>query len=323
MPKRWWDEQLEIAGQATTPTEWLRSVWTQYTDAEVGEILTKARGGEKVTPWAVSKKRQNIGLHKTRSGVPKIFEESQWTRYDDPPRIKTDNLLVMGDVHAPFHHADWCSHAVHVAKGAGIDRVLIAGDLMDFSALSTFIKAMIRKGDASPELGDEIESGADFVEILLSQFEEIDCILGNHEEWLTRKLAVRTRVNVLRHLLGLRDQKRITIHPYFYAIAETSDGQQWRVSHPKNESVIPVRVACRLADKYAMNFIAAHQHSWGEATSVSGRYAADCGCCMDQTRVTYVALKDNLRPKMQLGAWMLVGGRPVLLHPEFRPDLGH
>lgn len=310
---------MTIAGEETTPEDWLREAWLLFTDAEIAEVLA-ARTGRNVTMSSVRQKRQASGLRKTLNRVPQVFEESKYARYDSPPILEADDVLVMGDIEAPFHDAAWCSEVVALAARWGIKDVILAGDFVHFDSISTFAKKMAAGDEGpEPEITDEIVATAKVIDTLLDTFDNVLAILGNHEERLTRRLAVRTRTTLLRHLLGYRFEERLEIVPYYHAIIHSSDGQKWRVTHPRNTSVIPTRVAARMADIKRMNLIAAHGHDWGHTTSASGYYVAACGCCVDPERLSYVALRDNLRPRMQRGAWILRDGRPILLHPQWQP----
>lgn len=325
MTKNWWDEEVEIQNKVTTPEDWLREIYVDLTDEVIAETLSTITGRD-ISHHTIRGKRRRMGLHKTACGNPVIFNESQYVRYNDPPVIKSDGVLVLSDVEAPFHDAEWCSDVVLLAKEWGIENVLLSGDFLHFSSLSKFTKPMMSTAgngydfaeDAMVEVSDEVEAAAGFSDVLLRNFERIVMILGNHEKRLTKRLAVATRVNILRQLLGYRFEKRFEIYPYYQCVVESSTGT-WRISHPKNYSVVPVRVATRLADKYRCNYVAGHGHDWGEATSVSGYYAAACGCCVDPERLAYTMLQDNLGPMMQQGAFILRGGMPVLLHPRYRP----
>jgi hypothetical protein len=325
-PKSWWGKTFEIKGSVTTPREWLQAVWKDCTDQEMAEVLSQVVG-KNISHWSVESQRRRLKLMKTNSGVPVIFDTSEYVKYTDPPVIESDDVLVLSDVEAPFHDAEWCSDLVALAKHWKIDNVILAGDFLHFSSLSKFTKAMMGPDsgngyefaeDAEVEVSDEVEAAAQFSDVLLNNFDRLVMILGNHEKRLTKRLAVATRVSLLRQLLGHRKDKRFEIYPYYYAVIEATTGT-WRVSHPANYSVIPVRVAARLADKYECSYIAGHGHDWGEAISVSGRYAAACGCCCDPERLAYTMLRDNLKPFQQRGGWMLKDGYPYLLHPEYRP----
>ena len=318
MTSSWWDEPLKIGKRTLEPSAFLQEAWLTLTDQEIAGALVEA--GAKTNASNVSKKRQALRLRKTREGTPIIFEDGGTKRYNKPPILISDNVLVMADVHVPYHDAEWCSEVVRCAKASGITDCIIAGDLFDFAALSSFAKSITVEGDDG-DVSEEVEAAADFVSVLLSSFERVVFTLGNHEKRLSRSTGVKIRTSLIRALLGQRFEKRLQIEPYYYSIIKSTSGA-WRVTHPKNASVIPVRVAATLCNKFEMNVIAAHGHDWGEATSTSGRYAAATGCCGDVHKFDYVQLEDNTRPIMQQGAWMLARGAPVLLHPVYRKPSG-
>ena len=321
MSKSWWSTTYQTSEGEVIPEEWLKTAYLSYTDAEVADRLGQITGQD-VSLYAVGKKRQMLRLDKTLTGMPVVFKKSEKARYNDVPMVEADDVLVMSDVEAPFHDALWCSDVIGLAKKWGIKTVILAGDFLHFTSLSKFTKPMMSEDgdneDAEVEVSDEIESAAAFSDVLLNNFERIVMVLGNHEDRLTKRLAVATRVSIIRQLLGYRFEDRFEIYPYYQCVVKASTGV-WRVAHPRNYSIIPIRVASRLADKYQCNYIAGHGHDWGETTSVGGYYAAACGCCVDPERLAYTTLRDNASPKMQQGAWMLHDGRPVLLHPTHRP----
>lgn len=323
MAKSWWDEPLKIAGRETTPREWLQMAWLDLSDQEMADALSRAIG-RNVTTYHTTQMRQRMGLAKTRTGQPRIFEESEYRRYDDPPVLKAANLLIMADIEAPLHDAEWCSDVVALAKHWGIKQVLSAGDLLHFKALSSFFKRFLTEEEQIAEVTDEIDAAGDLVGVLLSTFDEVHCVLGNHENRLTRSLGVNVRTRILQSLLGYKDEERLKIYPYYFAEVRTGmplNGMddKWRVSHPKNTSIIPARVAARIADKEQAHYVAGHGHDWGQVTSTAGYYAAACGVCVDPMRLDYAATRDSTRPKMQQGALILRNGLPILLHPEYAP----
>lgn len=313
MTSPWWNKPIKINEREIAPVEFLQDVWTTLSDREIASVLSSI--GLPATIANVTKKRQFLGLRKTREGIPLIFETGGTRKYNSPPVLKTDNVVVMADVHVPYHDVEWCSQVVHIARSLGITDCIIAGDLFDFTALSSFAKFITVSGD-DDDLTEEIESAADFVNVLLGNFDRVVYTLGNHEKRLSHSTGVRVRTELIRAVLGQRLQKRLEIAPYYYSIVKSSVGK-WRITHPKNSSVIPLRVAARMADKYQMHIIAGHGHDWGCTTSVSGYYAAACGCCADVDKLDYVQLEDNLRPVMQMGAWILHNCNPILLHPKY------
>jgi hypothetical protein len=294
-------------------------MWLYHTDSEISETINDLFDVD-LTADAVKQKRQALRLKKSGRGVPLIVQESPTQRFKNAPVLNLDNVCIMADIHAPFHDADWCSNVIHQARGRGIKTVVIPGDLFDMAALTSFTPAMIAEDGTETLLTDELMAAADFADALLTVFDRVLITLGNHEMRLARKLG-RLSVKVFEMLLGFHRDDAVTVSEYAYCKILDSNGQKWRITHPKNSSIIPVRVAARLTEKYESHIVAAHGHDWGEATGASGRYAAACGMCADPWRIEYTTKIDSTRPLMQQGAWFLIDGKPTLLHPVYRPEL--
>jgi hypothetical protein len=321
MTKFNWEARLRptAGGKKRAPADILRELWLYHTDVEIAVALNELFGLN-LSKDSVTQKRQSLGLQKNRMGVPLVFSEAATPRFDNPPVVRADNVCVMSDVHTPFEDAAWCSAVLDVARRYGVKDCLIAGDLFDLHALNGFVPAMVADDGAEMLLTDELASAANFADTLLSTFERVTITLGNHEMRLAVRLG-RLSISIFKALLGFSKDERVTVSEYGYALIIDSNGAKWRVTHPKNASVIPVRVAAALTAIHEQNVIAAHGHDWGEATGAGGRYAAACGMCGDPLRIEYAQKTDNTRPLMQQGAWFLLRGKPVLLHPRYRPTI--
>ena len=314
----WWDTPINIDETATTPREWLQTAYLRMSDVAMAEALSKALG-RRVLANRVTLMRQRQGLQKTTSGQPVVFQESTFPKFNEPPTVQADDVLVLADVEVPFQDAAWCSDVVALAHEWGIKTVILAGDFLHLDSLSSFAKRFLALDETEPELSAEIEAGGLFADRLLTYFDKVVMVLGNHEARLLRRLELATSVKILQRLLGQQfNEERFVISPYYHAVIEASTGQ-WRVTHPKEARKIPLTAGRELAEKYLMNVIAAHGHDWGETTSPSGRYVAACGCCVDPARLDYAMLRDSTRPVMQQGAFILRNGQPVLLHPKYAP----
>jgi predicted phosphodiesterase len=96
-------------------------------------------------------------------------------------------VLMLFDIHLPFHDKDALQTALEYGKEKGVDAIFIGGDMMDFYRLS-FHENDPRKCD----IADELEMGREFLKYLRSNF---DCPIyftkGNHEYRLERYLMVK------------------------------------------------------------------------------------------------------------------------------------
>ena len=121
------------------------------------------------------KREQNYGVE-WRASMPKSHA-IDWEPFTVNKDIR--NLLVISDIHLPYHD----EKALELAIGYGVkhnaDAVLINGDLMDFHRLSRYVK-----DPRSRELSEELQTAREFFTMLRQAFptQHIYFKLGNHEE---------------------------------------------------------------------------------------------------------------------------------------------
>jgi len=101
------------------------------------------------------------------------------TEFIKPYHIKGKELLILNDIHIPFHDKKALNIALEYANEC--DTILLNGDIIDFHGLSRFIK--------NPEksfINHEILIAKEFLELLRANFKgEIIYKIGNHEDRLT------------------------------------------------------------------------------------------------------------------------------------------
>ncbi|AXH76568.1 MAG: vacuolar protein sorting 29 [Bacteriophage sp.] len=96
----------------------------------------------------------------------------------EPFVIKESNVLVLSDIHIPYHSIEALTAAFDYAKKDKPDAILLNGDTIDFFGLSRFCKEPGKRSFA-----DELKTFAEFFEILHRTFKcQVYFKLGNHEE---------------------------------------------------------------------------------------------------------------------------------------------
>lgn len=101
-------------------------------------------------------------------------EEAIWEAYP----IKAKRVLILSDVHIPYHSIDALTAAFNFAKGEKPDAILLNGDLLDFFTLSRFVKDP--KGRS---VAHELAAFRKFFEVVQDTFGcSVYFKLGNHEE---------------------------------------------------------------------------------------------------------------------------------------------
>jgi len=242
---------------------------------------------------------------------PKTWAETAWfPKLDDWPRLSGD-WVVLADLHVPFHRADVCEAACAAGKRQKIRRLLIAGDLFDFSRFTPF-----RNLAENPSVADELQSVAQVVYMFLKTFDSIYVMNGNHDIRFARQVNDEVQPNTL--LAGAlnddaRRRVRWTKHPYCEVMNE---GVKWWVVHPSNYSRVPAKAALNLCYKLKANVAAAHCHIAGKAYTACGTYkAVGLPCATDELKTPYLIYSFTNHPVWQKGFAVLRDG-DIFLHDE-------
>lgn len=263
------------------------------------------------TQKAIQRKRERETRNDPMGWHAMVLEAPRCApRWDKPMHIDAARALVIFDVHAPFHDAEWINWVIGTALRFGCDTCVIGGDLVDFAAFSKWGR------QERVEAEDEIRTARQIIGALARSFDRVGYGAGNHEMRLPR---------VTGNLLELRDAMdmfvsapNVTVSDYHYSVL-VSAGVEFQIEHPKNASSIPTRVPTKLAEKYHRHILAGHGHLWGQARDVSGEYwGIDVGICADPERLAYNAKAHSTRPKMNQGAALVLDGIPMLLEPATR-----
>jgi len=272
-------------------------------DAEIATEFQQA--GIRRTYKSIQRKRQREGWHAMVAANPESAH-----KWNEPAVVRAERALVLFDIHAPFHDADWINWCVSTALRFGCEACVIGGDLVDFAAFSKWGR------QERIEAEDEIRTARQIIHALARSFNHIVYGSGNHEMRLPR---------ITGNLLELRDamdmfvcEKNVTVSDYHWTLLISGE-QEFQIEHPKNISAIHGRVPAKLAEKYHRHILAGHGHLWGEVKDVSGQYwALDVGISCDPERLAYNTKVHNTRPAMNQGAVMVLHGIPWLLDPAKR-----
>ena len=133
-------------------------------------------------------------------------EEKEFKHFDIP--VGFNKTLIIGDVHIPYHSIKALTLMLDFATKQSIDSILLNGDIIDFYALSCFVKDPRKR-----IIKEEIESLKKFLDVLEKSFNvKIFYKIGNHEERLETYLRVKAPELIgisefeLYNLLGLEDR---------------------------------------------------------------------------------------------------------------------
>jgi len=130
------------------------------------------------TPQELAQKHNPLRL-------PESFEDN-WTPYVMPSL--TRRLLILSDIHLPYHNIEALELAIQYGIEMGADSVLLNGDTLDCYSLSKYEKDPRKRG-----FSDELESGRQLLAYLRQEFDgcPIYFKMGNHEERYERYLSFK------------------------------------------------------------------------------------------------------------------------------------
>jgi len=230
-----------------------------------------------------------------------ISTKEIWSQY---PQTTTP-VLVIGDLHIPYHHAQWIEKVVKIAKRHKVRRIVVAGDLFDMKHFSNFPKL----SDSLME--DEIDMSRQIIEWLKTKFREVHVFPGNHDERLAKKLEGKIR---FKKFLEWITYEAINVYEHHQMYV----GKTWLIAHPGNYSQVNTEPAKTLSEKFHKNVAVGHTHKWSMGRDRSGKYwAVEMGMCADYNRIEWLHRELTKHPVPQLGALIIDRNeKPILLHND-------
>lgn len=140
-----------------------------------------------------------------RSTNPYNLPKSDEAIYE-PYHIKAKKLLILSDIHIPYHSVSALTCAFDYAKKEKPDAILLNGDTLDFFGLSRFVKDP--KGRSFAE---ELRTFKEFMDVIKKTFNaQVYFKLGNHEEryfhflWMKAHEIVGVEEFELENILKVR-----------------------------------------------------------------------------------------------------------------------
>lgn len=96
----------------------------------------------------------------------------------EPFKIKAKRLLILSDIHIPYHSVSALTCTFDYAKKEKPDAILLNGDTLDFFGLSRFMK-----DPKARSFAEELRAFKEFMDVLKKTFNaQIYFKMGNHEE---------------------------------------------------------------------------------------------------------------------------------------------
>jgi len=219
---------------------------------------------------------------------------------------KKDNIiLVISDLHAPYHHKDSIAFLASIKKEYKPTHVVNTGDEVDYHALSFHA--------SDPDLDSasvELTRAAATMQQLEKIFPNMDLVHSNHGSMVYRKAKV---AGMPRHVLKGYNE-----------ILGVGEGWKWHnditLPNPFGKPIFVCHGRKKNSEAYARslgcNVIQGHYHEdfrIGYFNSPGGTvWGMNVGCLIDDVELAFDYNKIN-PGKPMLGTGIIINGKPILI----------
>ena len=214
--------------------------------------------------------------------------------------MDTSRILVIGDIHAPFEHADYLAHCKHVRKTYKTTHTIFIGDIIDAHYSSYH--------ETNPDgwgAGGELEAAIEKLGQWHRAFIGADVILGNHDRMAMRKIMSS----------GLSQR-------WLRGIDEVLDTPSWNY-HMRRvyDNVLYIHgegvTAKTKALRSGRSVVQGHRHSesyvWYNPKDYGTQFGVQVGCGINADSYAFAYAKDHPAPILSCAAILDNGRLPILL----------
>lgn len=268
---------------------------------------------------------------------------SRHVKWNEPPFVSGD-VLVMGDLHIPFHDADFINRCLALSKRWGIRKCIIGGDALDARSFShwpddfsselrkivsqefertltelaekmpskygNMLKETLTDAEHPIDIGEEFADARAVLKQIGVAFDEVLYIMGNHEAWVVQQMKKTIPAKDLGALL-VGENPKWTVSPYYWCVLE-SGKVKYQVEHPK---ISGKGGSKKLAAKFTSNIIMLHNHQLSMQSDPSGNFLAiETGACCDVSRIQHANQRHDAADQHITGAVIVRNGKPWLLN---------
>jgi predicted phosphodiesterase len=216
-----------------------------------------------------------------------------------------NSVLVISDLHIPYHHKDAFDFLKALKKKYKPDLVVNIGDELDHHAISMH--------EHNPDLmsaGDELKQSKEYIRDLEKIFPEMTIVHSNHSSLVYRRALKyglpKDYLKSYNEFLGVGDgwewvdDLSVTL----------SDGSRCFFTHGMSADVLKV------AQQYGMNTVQGHYHTKFSIGYYSNPdaliWGMQVGCLINQKSMAFDYAK-NFKSRFIVGCGMIVDGQPKLM----------
>lgn len=191
--------------------------------------------------------------------------------YLPPLQVDGSRVLVLGDIHAPYHDLAALNAALTYGRRNRADTIILNGDFLDCHKISKYTK-----NPTSPSLAHEFSTGAAILKGIRAAFPAAKIVykLGNHEERLGNHLK-DSAPEVYGLFGGIEEIYRTKLGLDDLGIVLVPNQQLIRlgdlyVAHGNEINISGVHAAYMMAMRMGANVLASHLHR-SQERAIKGR----------------------------------------------------
>lgn len=225
-------------------------------------------------------------------------------RSKDTGEEDNSRILLISDMHIPYHHPDTLKFLKHLKDKYNPTRVICMGDELDKHCLSYH--------DSDPDLpsaGDELRNSVEIIKQVYELFPVMDVIESNHGSLVWRKAKThgipKQYIKSYNEVLGVGEGWKWS----FDLTIDLPNGQKCYFHHGKTSNVI------QLSQQMGMNAVQGHYHEafkvdyWGNPTGLY--WGMQVGCLIDDDALAFSYNNVNIKRPV-IGTGLIINSIPVL-----------
>jgi len=218
--------------------------------------------------------------------------------------MRNSRILVISDMHIPYHHKDSFAFLKEIKKQFKPDTVVNIGDSLDFHAISMH--------EHNPDLfsaGHELQQARKYVKELEGIFPEVTEVDSNHSSLVYRRaLKFGMSKEFLKDygdFLGTKKWKWIDD-----LTLTMSNGQRCFFTHGRSADVL------KTSQAMGMSCVQGHYHTkfviswWANPDNLF--FGMNVGCLINQKSMAFAYAK-NFKTRFIIGCGIILNGIPRLL----------
>lgn len=216
--------------------------------------------------------------------------------------IRTDNIIIMGDIHANYLDEEVFAMVLRFARQNKIKTIVLAGDVINADAFGVFAKIQ-----PPQNFNLEVRQANLMFAALAKCFDKIYWICGNHDRRIAKIAFGELTIDHIADIVCGTARKKTIVTQYSRMWVEAKTGV-WLIAHQKNYSRVKLSVARALASKYGCHVICAHQHHCAVGVSDDGKHVVvdlPCSCHLPP----YKLLETSTMPEWCRGFGYIIRGK--------------